>query len=106
MPKVIYVAHDGEKTELEVAIDNNVMMAAVFDGVSGIDGMCGGCLACATCHVYVDDAWAQRLPSIGEDEDTLLSQVASERKSTSRLSCQLVMTAELDGITVHMPQSQ
>jgi ferredoxin, 2Fe-2S len=106
MPKVIYIAHDGEKTELEVAIDNNLMMAAVFDGVAGIDGMCGGCLACATCHVYVDEAWAQQLPALGEDEDTLLSQVASERKATSRLSCQLVMTAALDGITVHMPKSQ
>jgi ferredoxin, 2Fe-2S len=106
MPKVIYIAHDGEKTELEVAIDNNLMMAAVFDGVSGIDGMCGGCLACATCHVYVDDSWAQKLPTMGEDEDTLLSQVASPRKSTSRLSCQLLMTAELDGIIVHMPNAQ
>jgi ferredoxin, 2Fe-2S len=106
MPKVIYIAHDGETTELEVAVDNNLMMAAVFDGVSGIDGMCGGCLACATCHVYVDDAWVKQLPEMGEDEDTLLSQVASERKPTSRLSCQLLMTAELDGITVHMPSSQ
>jgi ferredoxin, 2Fe-2S len=106
MPKVIYIAHDGEKTELDVAIDNNLMMAAVFDGVSGIDGMCGGCLACATCHVYVDDSWAQKLPSMGEDEDTLLSQVASERKQTSRLSCQLLMTAELDGIIIYMPNAQ
>jgi ferredoxin, 2Fe-2S len=106
MPKVIYIAHDGEKTELDVAIDNNLMMAAVFDGVSGIDGMCGGCLACATCHVYVDDAWAHRLPKMGEDEDMLLTQVASERRPTSRLSCQLLMTSELDGITVHMPMSQ
>jgi ferredoxin, 2Fe-2S len=106
MPKVIYIDHDGEKTELEVAIDNNLMMAAVFDGVSGIDGMCGGCLACATCHVYIDDAWVQKLPTMGEDEDTLLSQVASPRKPTSRLSCQLQMTAELDGIIVHMPNAQ
>jgi ferredoxin, 2Fe-2S len=106
MPKVIYIAHDGEKTELEVAINNNLMMAAVFDGVSGIDGMCGGCLACATCHVYIDDAWLTRLPEMGEDEDTLLSQVASERKPTSRLSCQVTMTADLDGITLHTPKSQ
>jgi ferredoxin, 2Fe-2S len=106
MPKVIYISHDGEKTELDVAIDNNLMMAAVFDGVSGIDGMCGGCLACATCHVYVDEAWAHRLPTLGEDEDTLLSQVAATRKPTSRLSCQLVMVAELDGIIVHMPSAQ
>jgi ferredoxin, 2Fe-2S len=106
MPKVIYIAHDGEKTALDVAVDNNLMMAAVFDGVSGIDGMCGGCLACATCHVYVDDAWVHRLPAMGEDEDTLLSQVATERKSSSRLSCQLLMTNDLDGITVYMPESQ
>jgi ferredoxin, 2Fe-2S len=106
MPKVIYMAHDGEKTELDVAIDNNLMMAAVFDGVSGIDGMCGGCLACATCHVYVDDAWVHRLPTMSEDEDLLLTQVASERRPTSRLSCQLLMTGDLDGIVIHMPTSQ
>jgi ferredoxin, 2Fe-2S len=106
MPKVIYIAHDGEKTELDVAINNSLMMAAVFEGVSGIDGMCGGCLACATCHVYVDDAWANRLPTMGEDEDMLLTQVASQRQPTSRLSCQLLMTNELDGITVYMPMSQ
>jgi ferredoxin, 2Fe-2S len=106
MPKVIYIAHDGEKTELDVAVDNNLMMAAVFDGVAGIDGMCGGCLACATCHVYVDDAWVHLLPELGEDEDTLLTQVAGERKPTSRLSCQLTMTQALDGITIHMPKAQ
>jgi ferredoxin, 2Fe-2S len=106
MPKVIYIAHDGEKTELDVAVDNNLMMAAIYDGVTGIDGMCGGCLACATCHVYVDEQWIHRLPAMDADEDTLLTQVASERKPASRLSCQLTMTPELDGITVFLPPSQ
>jgi ferredoxin, 2Fe-2S len=106
MPKVIYIAHDGEKTELDVAVDNNLMMAAIYDGVVGIDGMCGGCLACATCHVYVDEQWIHRLPTMDEDEDTLLTQVASVRKPASRLSCQLTMTPELDGITVFLPPSQ
>ena len=106
MPKVIYVAHSGERQELEVAPNNSVMTAAVFEGFDGIEGMCGGCLACATCHVYIDDAWAGRVPAMGEDEDTLLSQVSSERRANSRLSCQINMTAALDGIIIHMPKSQ
>jgi ferredoxin, 2Fe-2S len=106
MPKVIYVSPNGDKTSLEVAINNNLMMAAIFENVEGIDGMCGGCLACATCHVYVDEAWSAKLPLVDEDEDALLTQVASMRKTTSRLSCQIQMTAALDGIVVHMPETQ
>lgn len=106
MPTVIYIDHAGERQELDVDLDNSVMMAAVYDGVNGIEGMCGGCLACATCHVYVDEAWAGKLPAMGDDEDTLLSQVSAERRPNSRLSCQITMTAALDGIIIHTPEIQ
>lgn len=106
MPEVIYVAHDGTRTSLEVEPGNSLMMAAVFEGIDGIEGMCGGCLSCASCHVYVDPAWADRLPPPSADELAMLEQTASERRPTSRLSCQLAMRAEWAGIVVEMPERQ
>jgi ferredoxin, 2Fe-2S len=106
MPKVIYISHDGQKTALEIAANNNLMLGAVYESIAGIDGMCGGCLACATCHVYIDAAWVAKIPAPGEDEQTMLTQVVSERRPTSRLSCQIEMTDALDGLIVHMPPEQ
>jgi ferredoxin, 2Fe-2S len=106
MPIVHYIAHRGETTELEVEPGNNLMMAAVFEGVDGIEGMCGGCLACATCHVYVDEAWAAKVGPPHADEDSMLSQVASERRATSRLSCQIEMRDDLAGVVLHLPERQ
>jgi ferredoxin, 2Fe-2S len=106
MPLVNYISHANETTELEVELGNNLMMAAVFDGVDGIEGMCGGCLACATCHVYVDPEWLEKVGLPGSDEDSMLSQVASERRPNSRLSCQIEMRPELAGIVLHMPERQ
>jgi ferredoxin, 2Fe-2S len=106
MPKVIYISHDGQQTELEIATNNNLMLGAVYENVAGIEGMCGGCLACATCHVYIDPAWLNRLPSPSEDEETMLTQVAAERRPNSRLCCQIEMTEALDGLIVHTPAEQ
>lgn len=106
MPIVHYIAHDGQTTELEVEPGNNLMTAAVFEGIDGIEGMCGGCLACATCHVYVDPAWTDKIPAFQADEDSMLSQVASERRPNSRLCCQIEMRAELAGLVVHLPERQ
>jgi ferredoxin, 2Fe-2S len=106
MPKVVYLSHDGDSTEIDVALNNNLMLAAVYENVVGIEGMCGGCLACASCHVYVDEAWMGKLAPMGDDEDTMLTQVASQRKPNSRLSCQIIMNEFLDGIVVHMPVTQ
>ncbi len=106
MPIVHYISHTQQTSELEVELGNNLMMAAVFDGVDGIEGMCGGCLACATCHVYVDPAWIDKVGLPGPDEDSMLSQVASERRPNSRLSCQIEMRAELAGLVLHMPERQ
>lgn len=106
MADVHYIAADGTETVLDVYPGNNLMMAAVFDGIEGIEGMCGGCLSCATCHVYVDEAWADRLPPPSADELRMLAEVAAERMPGSRLSCQIEMREDLAGIVVRMPDCQ
>lgn len=82
------------------------MLGATMNGVPGIDADCGGTLSCATCHVYVDAAWLHRLPPVDETENDLLENVAAERCANSRLSCQIVVTDELDGIAVNIPDRQ
>jgi 2Fe-2S ferredoxin len=82
------------------------MMCAVSNDIDGIVAECGGSLMCATCHVYVDEAFADRLPAMTPDEDEMLEAAASERLPTSRLSCQIVMSDELDGLVVRLPETQ
>jgi 2Fe-2S ferredoxin len=82
------------------------MRAAVRNNVEGIAADCGGSLTCATCHVYVDPAWVDRLPQPGFDELDMLQFTAAERRSTSRLSCQLRMAEEFDGIRLIVPETQ
>ncbi|WP_406349291.1 (2Fe-2S)-binding protein [Streptomyces sp. NBC_00144] len=107
MPKVTYVGADGvTAATLEVPEGTSVMKAAVLNGVSGIVGECGGNLMCATCHVYVDDDWNAKPAPAVEVEEEMLEEAAAEVKETSRLSCQLVMTGELDGLVVQVPESQ
>ena len=106
MPKITYLLTDGTAQSLDVTIGTSVRDAALDDALAGIEGECGGFLNCATCHVYVDDAWAGRLPPPEELEDELLDGTAAERLPTSRLSCQLVVTEDWDGLIVHVPESQ
>ena len=106
MPKAVYVAPDGTRTEVDVALGTSLMQAAVSNGINEIVGDCGGSASCATCHVYVEEAFLDRLPEMQSDEAEMLEGTASERKPNSRLSCQLKMTAELDGITVRTPETQ
>lgn len=107
MPKVHYIAADGTATVQEVPMGENVMRGAVYNDIAGIVGECGGAMSCATCHCYVDDAWVGKVGGpVNKDEEDLLEGVTSERKPTSRLSCQIVMTQELDGLIIHMPESQ
>ena len=84
----------------------SIMQAAVSQGEDGIVSECGGSLMCATCHVYVDPDFAARFPPPTEEEDELLDCTAADRRSTSRLSCQLVVTDALDGLTVEIPSEQ
>src|SRR3954470_4463403 len=106
MPRVTYLLNDGSRREIEASPGASIMETAIRNNVKGIDAECGGCLSCATCHVYVDEAWSEKLPAPDEDEADMLGFVASERKATSRLSCQLKMDASLDGIVVQVPPTQ
>ncbi|KMS58919.1 reductase [Novosphingobium barchaimii LL02] len=107
MAKVTYVDHTGTAVEVDIAVGENVMRGALYNGIEGITGECGGGLSCATCHCYVDDAWTDAAggPS-SEAEAELLESTAAEVKPSSRLSCQLVVTEALDGMVVHMPEHQ
>ena len=107
MPKVTYIEYDGTEHPVEVPLGLSVMRGAVTNNVPGIDADCGGECACATCHVYVDPAWLDQTgtPVPGSQEASMLS-FAAEGKSNSRLSCQIAMREELDGLIVRMPQGQ
>ena len=107
MPEVTYVQFDGSQQTVNVPVGENVMRGALYNGVDGIAGECGGAPSCATCHCYVDDAWATKVGGpINTAEAELLEGAASEIKATSRLSCQIVMTEALNGLVVHLPETQ
>ena len=106
MPAVTYVSYDGKSTTLDVPVGTSVMQAAVLHGIDGIVAECGGSAMCATCHVYVDPADLAKLPPVDANEDAMLDSTASERRSNSRLSCQLEMTTALDGLVVTLPERQ
>ncbi len=106
MGSFTYIAHDGTVRRLEVADGTSVMQAAVSNGVDGIVAECGGSQMCATCHVYVAEEWLNKLAPMQATEDAMLETAASERKPNSRLSCQIVMSPELDGLVVHLPERQ
>ena len=105
MPKITYIEHNGKSHTLEVANGLTVMEGAVQNNIPGIDADCGGSCACATCHVYVDKKWFNKLPNKESAEEDMLD-MAFEPKSSSRLSCQLTVSDELDGLVVNMPSKQ
>jgi ferredoxin, 2Fe-2S len=106
MPSITYVHTDGSREVLDVPVGTSVMRAAILNGVDGIVAECGGEMMCATCHVYVDEPYLDCLSAQSDDEKAMLEFTASERKSNSRLSCQLVATPEMDGLVVYLPESQ
>ncbi len=99
MPKLIVVNRAGEESEVEVEDGLTVMEAIRDNGFDELLALCGGCCSCATCHIYVDDANAQKLPKMSEDEDDLLES-SDHRTDASRLSCQIPFEADLDGLKV------
>lgn len=107
MPKVTYVEYNGTAHTVNVPVGTSVMRGAVDNNIPGIDADCGGECACATCHVYVDAAWLSKvgLPEAGSQEASMLS-FAAVAQPDSRLSCQITMTQELDGLLVRMPEGQ
>ena len=105
MPKIKYIEQNGNAREVEVPTGWSVMEGAVKNLVPGIDADCGGACACATCHVYVDAAWLAKLPPKSDMEETMLD-FAQDVEANSRLSCQIKVTPELDGLTVTTPKTQ
>ena len=105
MPKITYIEHNGKSHQIEVANGLTVMEGAVQNNIVGIDADCGGSCSCATCHVYVDEKWFDSL-SKKEDAEQDMLDMAFEPNKFSRLSCQLTVTDELDGMVVKMPSKQ
>ncbi len=106
MPKVIYVSHTGKSREVDVPVGMTVMNAALKNGIDGIIAECGGVCMCSTCHVYVDEKFFSKLPPAQDTEEAVLEISAEERKPTSRLSCQIKVTDDLDGLIVRLPEKQ
>lgn len=105
MITVTYIEFDGTAHTVEVEPGTTLMKAAVYNGVPGIDAECGGACACATCHVYVEPDWQAHLPaSLGAEADML--EFANEAQNNSRLSCQIILTEDMNGLRVRMPEHQ
>ena len=105
MPKITYIEHNGKSHTIEVAKELTVMEGAVQNDIPGIDADCGGGMACATCHVYVNEDWFDKLTQKEDGEEDMLD-MAFEPKKNSRLSCQLTVSNELDGLIVNIPSKQ
>ena len=105
MPKITYIEHDGKTHTIEVASGLSVMEGAVQNNIPGIDADCGGSMACATCHVFVKEEWFNKLPKKEDGEEDMLD-MAFEPKKNSRLSCQLMVSDQLDGLVVNLPEKQ
>ena len=105
MPKVTYNDFQGNSKTIEVDNGLSVMEGAIQKDIPGIDADCGGSMACATCHVYVDDKWYDKIPK-AEDAENDMIDMAFEPKKNSRLSCQIIVSDELDGLEVTTPEKQ
>ena len=105
MAKITYIEHDGKPHTIEVANGLSVMEGAVQNNIPGIDADCGGSMACATCHVYVKEDWFNKLQKKEDGEEDMLD-MAFEPKKNSRLSCQLMVSDQLDGLVINLPEKQ
>ena len=105
MPKITYIENNNKIHTIDVSEGLTVMEGAVQNNIPGIDADCGGSMACATCHVYVDEKWFNKIPKKEEGEEDMLD-MAYEPNKFSRLSCQIMVNGELDGLVVRMPLKQ
>ena len=105
MAKIIYKDNQGNSKTIEVENGLSVMEGAIQNDIPGIDADCGGAMACATCHVYVKDEWSNKIPK-AEDAEVDMIDMAYKPKKNSRLSCQIIVTDELNGIEVTTPEKQ
>ncbi|HYD68911.1 2Fe-2S iron-sulfur cluster-binding protein [Azospirillum sp.] len=106
MAKVTFIEHGGAAQTVDIPEGWTVMQGAVRNGVEGIEAECGGSCACATCHCYVEEEFLDRLAPPSQTEEEMLDSTASERLPNSRLSCQIKVTAALDGLVVRLPEAQ
>lgn len=106
MPSVTYIHPDGRAETVNASNGDSAMITAMQSGVDGIVGECGGGLVCATCHVYVDEAWIEKVGIATADEEEMLEGVAAERLPNSRLSCQIKINDALDGVVLQLPDRQ
>ena len=105
MAKITYIENSGNSHTIEIANGLSVMEGAVQNDIPGIDADCGGGMACATCHVYVKENWYDKIPKKTDGEEDMLD-MAFEPNQFSRLSCQIIITEELDGLIVKLPSKQ
>jgi 2Fe-2S ferredoxin len=105
MAKITYLDFQGNAKTIEVENGLTVMEGAIQNDIPGIDADCGGSMACATCHVYVEEKWFNKIPK-ADDAEVDMIDMAHEPKKNSRLSCQLIISDELDGLTVTTPEKQ
>jgi len=105
MPKITYIEHDGTRHEVEAEAGMTVMEAAIKHSVPGIEAECGGACSCATCHIYVVEEWRTATGQPEEMEEDMLD-FAFDIRDSSRLSCQIKVSDELDGLVVHVPEKQ
>ena len=105
MPKIIYIDKSENKKTVEVDVGLTVMEGAIQNNIPGIDADCGGSMACATCHVYVEEKWLDKIPT-AEDAEVDMIDMAHEPKKNSRLSCQIIVTDDLDGLVLTVPEKQ
>ncbi len=106
MPKVTFIDANGTETTVDAKTGDSVMQTAMAHGIDGITAECGGAMACATCHAYVADDWTDKVGPAGETEADMLEFAACEVKPSSRLSCQITVNDELDGLIVFLPEHQ
>lgn len=105
MVRIVFVQPDSSQTEVEGAAGESIMQAAVSHGIPGVIGECGGSMACATCHCYVDADWLPRTGALSPGEEDMLDLGMAEPRPESRLTCQIRLTPELDGIVIHVPDA-
>ncbi len=106
MPRIIYVEYNGTRHEVEVPKGLTVMEGARDNGIPGIEADCGGACSCSTCHVYVAEDWVEKLPPKDPMEEDMLDFAYEPDPVRSRLTCQIKVTDEMDGLVVHMPEKQ
>ena len=105
MPKITFIEHNGAEREVQADPDLSLMEVATANLIPGIDADCGGACACGTCHVHIDESWLSKIPPMSDGERQML-EVATSGDATSRLSCQIRISAALEGLVVRTPIGQ